>query len=176
MRASGNKPSPHPGQTRALRAVASFEFSKGIFVLLVGVCALRLVHRDVWLIAESALARLHIDPDRHFAQVFLDFADRVTDSRLWAAAWIAFTYAGLRFAEGYGLWRERVWGEWIAFISGALFLPLEIRQIFRGVTILRSGLFLGNLLVVLFMLYLLRENHRRRVQAAIGATQPETQA
>jgi len=43
---------------------------------------------------------------------------------------------------------ERAWAEWVAFISGTLLLPLEIRELLRGVTLLRSGLFLGNLAIV----------------------------
>src|SRR6266446_1589830 len=101
-------------QRRALRAIALFEFVKGIFVLLMGLSALALVHRDVWLLAESLLALLHINTDRRSAQLFLDFADSVTDARLWAAARIAFAYALLRFTEAYGLWNGRTWAEWVA--------------------------------------------------------------
>ena len=38
-------------QKNLLRAVASFEFSKGILVLLIGLSALLLVHKDAWVIA-----------------------------------------------------------------------------------------------------------------------------
>lgn len=145
-----------PDQKQVLRAVASFEFVKGTFVLVMGLCALMLVHKDAWLIAESLLALFHVNPDRHWAQLFLDFADNITDARLWAAAQIAFAYAALRFAEAYGLWNQRHWAQWVAFISGALLLPLEIRELFRGITLLRSALFLGNLSIVLYMYYVLR--------------------
>ena len=169
MRPNGHTTDSHRRQRQALRAVAIFEFFKGMFVLLMGLCALMLVHRDVWLIAESVLAVLHINTDRHFAQVFLDYADNVTDARLWAAARVAFAYAALRFTEGYGLWRERPWAEWVAFISGTLLLPLEVRELIRGITVLRSALFLGNLAIVLYMLYVLRSNYlQRRKAAALG--------
>ena len=84
MRQPGTKLDAHRRQRRVLRAVAGFEFFKGSFVVLMGLCALALVHRDVWLYAESLLALLHISTDRRSAQMFLDFADRVTDARLWA--------------------------------------------------------------------------------------------
>src|SRR6202166_836001 len=90
-------------QRRILRLVASIEFAKGIFVLLIGLSALLLVHKDAWVIAESLLALFHISTDRHTAQLFLDFADDITDARLWAAAELAFAYSVLRFAEAYGL-------------------------------------------------------------------------
>src|ERR1700680_775493 len=115
-------------QKSLLRAVATFEFIKGIFVLLIGLCAILLVRKDAWVMAESLLALLHINTDRHSAQVFLDFADDLTDARLWAAAWLAFAYSTLRFTEAYGLWKQRTWAEWVAFGSGTLLIPLEIRE------------------------------------------------
>jgi uncharacterized membrane protein (DUF2068 family) len=56
-------------------------------------------------------------------------------------------------------------------------LPLEIRELSRGVTLLRSVLFLGNLAIVSYMIYLLRAAHRRRrnvaVQAETGDSSPD---
>jgi uncharacterized membrane protein (DUF2068 family) len=168
MRQPGAKSNPHSRQRRLLKAVASFEFFKGIFVVLMGVCALALVHKDVWLYAESLLALFHISTDRHSAQLFLDFADNVTDARLWAAARIAFTYAALRFTEAYGLWKGRTWAEWVAFVSGFLLLPLEVRELLRGFTLLRVALFVGNVAVVLYMLYVIISNRRERRNAAMS--------
>jgi uncharacterized membrane protein (DUF2068 family) len=146
----------HPARRDLLRVVATFEFSKGILVLLIGLSALLLVHKDAWVIAESLLALLHVNTDRHSAQLFLDFADRITDARLWTAAQVAFTYSVLRFAEAYGLWKERTWAEWLAFVSGTLLLPFEIRGLMRGITVPRSAVFLGNLVIIFYMLYVLR--------------------
>ncbi len=148
-----------------LRAVALFEFCKGIFVVVMGFCALALIHKDLWWYAESLLALFHISTDRHSAQVFLDFADNVTDARLWAAARIAFTYGGLRMTEAYGLWKEREWAEWLALVAGSLLLPFEIRELMRGITAWRCVLFVGNAAVVLYMLYVIRENRRERQRA-----------
>lgn len=166
MRQLAAKTNPHPRQRQMLRAVAAFEFFKGIFVVLMGLCALALVHKDVWLYAESLLALLHYNTDRRSAQMFLDFADTVTDARLWAAARIAFAYAALRFTEAYGLWKARVWAEWVALIAGGLLLPMEVRQLMRGLTVFRIALFIGNLAVVLYMLYVIRTNAREREKAS----------
>lgn len=148
-----------------LRAVASFEFFKGISVTVMGICALILVHKDLWLLAESLLALLHINTDSRFAQWFLDFADSITDARLWTAARIAFAYAVLRFAEAYGLWKGRSWAEWLALISGTLLLPFEVRELFRGVTPSRCTLLVGNLAVVAYMLHIVIANRRERMHS-----------
>ena len=56
-----------------------FEFAKGVFVILMGYCAIALVQKDVWVIAESLFALFHIGKTAESAQVFLDFADNVTE-------------------------------------------------------------------------------------------------
>jgi uncharacterized membrane protein (DUF2068 family) len=169
MRHAGPIFEPPHRQRRVLQTVALLEFSKGIFVALMGICALLLVHKDAWLIAESLLALFHINTDRRIAQMFLDFADNVTDARLWAAARIAFAYSILRFTEGYGLWKCRTWAEWVAFVSGMLLLPLEVRELFRRVTLIRSGLLIGNIAIVLYMLYIILANRRARRESGKGA-------
>jgi uncharacterized membrane protein (DUF2068 family) len=90
---------------------------------------------------------------------------------LWAAAELALAYSLLRFVEAYGLWRQRTWAEWLAFVSGTLFLPLEIHGLMRGVTLLRSAVFVANLGIVLYMFFLLRAERRRRREAQ--SIQPE---
>ena len=41
-----------------------------------------------------------------------------------------------------------------------------IRQLMRGLTVFRCALFIGNVAVVLYMLYVIRENRRERQKAA----------
>ncbi|MGE5054206.1 MAG: DUF2127 domain-containing protein [Acidobacteriota bacterium] len=161
-------PSPGPPrrQRRVLQTVATIEFLKGLFVTLMGICALLLVHKDAWLYAESLLAVFHISTDRHIAQMFLDLADNVTDSSLWAAARLAFAYSLLRFIEAYGLWRCRTWAEWVAAVSGTLLLRLEVRELFRHVTLLRCGVLIVNVAVVVYMVYVILANRREHRKAA----------
>lgn len=127
---------------------------KGLVVLLAGFGVLSLVHRDAWDVAESFLEWLHISPDAHYAQVFLNLADQLTDTKLWAVAIGALTYSSLRFAEAYGLWRARAWAEWLALISGAIYLPFEIFELARRPDWIRLSIFLINLAVVLYMAFL----------------------
>jgi uncharacterized membrane protein (DUF2068 family) len=159
---------PHTRQLRALRAVASVEFFKGLIVLLAGFGVLSLVHRDAWDVAESFLEWLKISPDTHYAQVFLNLADQVTDAKLWAVAIAAVAYSTLRFVEAYGLWGERAWAEWLALISGAIYLPFEIYEMVRRPDWIRFTILAVNLAVVLYMAYL-RLQARTRMENSYGA-------
>jgi len=159
----------HTRQLRALRAVASVEFFKGLVVLLAGFGVLSLVHRDAWDVAESFLEWLHISPDAHYAQVFLNLADKVTDTKLWMVAVGALIYSCLRFVEAYGLWNERAWAEWLALVSGAIYLPFEIYELARRPDWIRLTILLINLAVVLYMAFLRMQARERMVNSYTAA-------
>lgn len=147
----------HEPHIRVLRAVASLELIKGIIVLAGIFGILFLVHTDPGDVADWCLTVLHISPDHHFAQVFLDWADSLTDKKLWVVAGVAAVYSILRFVEAYGLWKARAWAEWIALVSGTLYLPFEIFKIVTKPNLFHFSLLLINLAVVLYMAYVLLE-------------------
>ena len=146
----------HDAQLQVLRAVASVELSKGLVVLLAAFGVVFLVHRDPWDVADALLRLLHISPDAHFAHKFLNWADTLTDAKLWTVAGVALTYSVIRFVEAYGLWNARAWAEWMALISGALYLPYEIYKVAHRQSWLHIGILVVNLVVVLYMAYLLK--------------------
>lgn len=162
----GHRELDRQAQLKLLRAVASFELAKGLVVLLAGCSFLFLVHKDPGDMADTFLRLLHISPDHHFAQVFLIWADDLTDTKLWAVAGVAMVYAILRFAEAYGLWKARAWAEWIALVSGAMYLPFEIYKLIERISPLHVGIFTVNLAVVLFMGLLRLSAHKTRMAQA----------
>jgi uncharacterized membrane protein (DUF2068 family) len=145
---------PHIRGSQVLRAVATVELAKGLVVLLAGFGALTLMHRDAWDVASSFLHFLHISHRHHYAQVFLEIAEGITDRQLWLVAAGAATYSTLRFIEAYGLWRERPWAEWFALISGTVYLPFEVHEMMVRPTLIKLAILLINLAIVLYMLYL----------------------
>jgi uncharacterized membrane protein (DUF2068 family) len=154
-----------PKHKRGLRTVATIEFTKGVGAVLLAFGLLTLLHKDLWDVADSLLEFLHINPDHHFAQAFLDMADRVTDRQLWAFASGAFGYSVIRFIEAYGLWRTRVWAEWLAILSGLIYLPFEIHGVLHKSTALRWSLLLINLLLVSYVAYVRFSEEKRRRHA-----------
>ena len=77
----------------------------------------------------------------------------------------------MRFGEAYGLWRERLWAEWLAIVSGGIYLPIEVWELLKGITWPRVVLFAVNLAIVAYLGWTLAR--RRRVQgAAEDRTEP----
>lgn len=147
--AEPHPPAAHPARTRrTLRAIAAFEALKGVVVLTAGLGALGLLHRDANAIAAEIASRLHLDPTHAIAHALTDLASQVDDGRIRVAAVLASLYAAGRFVEAWGLWRERRWAEWLAVLSGAAFVPLELLALARGITPARVLALVINLAVI----------------------------
>jgi uncharacterized membrane protein (DUF2068 family) len=134
-----------------VRSVAVFEATKGAVVLLAGFGVLSLLHRDIRVAAAALVGRLHLNPTHRFASSFIEAAAQVTDRGLWLIASIGFLYALFRFLEAYGLWSGRRWAEWLAVVSGGLYLPLEIYELIQRYTWMRVSAVIVNLFVVCAM-------------------------
>jgi len=144
----------HRSSGAGLRAIATFEALKGIAVLALGLGLLGLIHKDLEQAAENLLAHLHMSADHRLGRVILHAAATTTDRRLWALAAGAVAYSMVRFIEAWGLWNRRVWAEWFALLSCALYLPVEILQMVEHTNWLHIGVFLGNLAIFLYMLWI----------------------
>jgi uncharacterized membrane protein (DUF2068 family) len=130
--------------------------------LLAALVVVFMVGRDPWDFADGMLRLLHISPDHHFAQLFLDWADTLTDAKLWTVAAVGSMYAILRFVEAYGLWYARTWAEWIALISGSLYVPFEIYKLIHRQSLFHISVLVINLAIVLYMAYLLKTGKGRQ--------------
>ena len=149
-----------------IRAIAVYEAAKGALVLAAGCGLLGLLHHDAQAAAERLVRFTHLNPAAKYPHIFIDAATKLTDADLWWLAGGAAAYALLRGLEAYGLWRTRAWAEWLALVSGALYLPLEYYHLWHRFTWPKLGLVAANLGVVAVMAYALRQRAGQQKAAA----------
>ena len=73
-------------------------------------------------------------------------------ARAWKAAQLGIAYALLELIEGVGLWLLTRWGEYFAVIATSVFLPLEIHDLTKGITLTRVVTFSINVAAVVYLL------------------------
>lgn len=151
---------PARSHHKGLRLVASLEAFKGAIVLVAGFGLLTLLGGDATRVAEHLVARMHLNPAHHYPHIFIEAISHLDNAHLLALAALAGVYSALRFAEAYGLWRQRRWAEWLAALSGAIYVPVEIYEILHHATWLKFGALLVNLAIVAYMTWLLTESRR----------------
>jgi uncharacterized membrane protein (DUF2068 family) len=149
-----------------LRTVALLEMLKGLLVLAGGIGLITLLHKDIADVAQSIIEHLHINPAHHLAQIFIAKAGAVNEKKIVVLAFTAFAYAGLRAAEAYGLWNARAWAEWLAIISGSLYLPWEIIEVAKHDNRIRWAVLIVNIVIVLYMIYVRWDTLRNRKDIA----------
>jgi uncharacterized membrane protein (DUF2068 family) len=150
------KPKHH---NRWLILIATFKLCQALLFAAVGFGALHLLHRDVG----DQLARVadHL-PESRFIDFLLDRASLIDDRMLMRIGALGFVCAGVNLIEGVGLYLELVWAEYLTLIVTGSFMPWEIFEIFRRITIVRVGLLTVNVLVFIYLLKLVMERSKRR--------------
>jgi uncharacterized membrane protein (DUF2068 family) len=145
-------PSPQPNTTRrALRAIALFEALKGLAALVAIIGVVDLMHHDVRHLTEALIGRFRLNPDGRYTSIILHYAELLPGANLHALMWLAAGYIGLRAAEAYGLWFDKAWAEWLAALSGAVYVPLELEHLLQHPSLINTAVLLINLIVVLFL-------------------------
>jgi uncharacterized membrane protein (DUF2068 family) len=152
----------HPvAKRRALRTIAVFEAIKGIAALAASMGLLSLAHHDVRHLAAELIGHFGQKFGARLSAILLHDADLLHDANLRSLLLLAIGYISLRLIEAYGLWHDLEWGEWIAALSGALYIPFEIRHLMYRPSFMGAVVLVGNVFVVGFLAWQLWRKRRR---------------
>ena len=151
---------------QGLRTIAIFEALKGAVVLLAGFGLLAMGGPNAGQVAETLVARTHFNPANDSPRIFIEAAAHLSSAHLWGLAGLAAAYCAVRFTEAYGLWRERRWAEWLAALSGAIYVPIEVYAWWHHPSWISAGAVIINLAIVTYLTAILIEarNHRQLVE------------
>jgi uncharacterized membrane protein (DUF2068 family) len=141
---------------RTLRPIAVFEALKGVAALAAVLGLLSLVHRDVRHLAVELIGHFGLNPAAHSSSVLMHYADVLSMTELWPVMLLLGAYTAIRFAEAYGIWNDRAWGEWLGALSGGLYIPLEIRHFLHRPSVINGAVFVFNLAIVCILALRLR--------------------
>jgi uncharacterized membrane protein (DUF2068 family) len=149
-----------------LRGVALFEAGKGLLAILAAIWVMTLRHKDMKEVADHLMQELHrvlhINPDWHILRSALRAIGGITPRGLSVIALLVLAYAAIRFVEAAGLWLEKEWAEWFALATGAFYTPYLTYELIRHPSGFKLIALLFNLIVVLYMAWLLRDSYKRR--------------
>ena len=150
---------------RGLLYIALFKLFKGVLLLVVGVGALRLLHKDVAEIAMHWIDLLRVDPDSRFIHALLSKMLVMDDRKLKEISAGTFFYAALLLTEGIGLLNRKHWAEYFTIITTGLFVPLEIYELIERVSAMKFVVLGVNVAIVWYLLAKVMRD-RRQVQAS----------
>jgi uncharacterized membrane protein (DUF2068 family) len=144
----------HSSQVRGssgVRAIAIWEASKGVLVLLIGLGLLSLVRAQN--VGEEIVERLPLSLTHQPPRILVYAASHLDNSQVRLLTGVALVYSTARFIEAYGLWRLRAWAEWFAILSGGIYLPFELYELIHHATVVKAVVLIVNAGIVGYLLY-----------------------
>lgn len=150
------------GHDRWIIAIGVFKLLQGALFILLGIGAVRLLHKDLMEVAEHFILAMRFDPEGHFVSLVMDKVALIDPHRLRQISAAIFGIATLDLIEGIGLVLEQHWAEYVTLVLTASFLPFEFFEILRRATWMRAGLLVINLAVVIYLIYYVQARMRER--------------
>jgi uncharacterized membrane protein (DUF2068 family) len=129
-------------------------------IILVSVGVIFVTHQSTnWGQDIAHLARhLGFDPSSNGIQSLVGQARKVTPSQLRLYGIAAICFGLVEGAEGYGLFRQQRWAEYLTVVVTALLFIPEIDELVKKPSILKLVLFILNVAVVTYLVVRLRRN------------------
>jgi uncharacterized membrane protein (DUF2068 family) len=148
-------PAAHPKKKKGLMIIGMFKLLKGVLLLVAALGLLHFIHRDLEQYAEELISKFRVDPDNRYIAGFLEKLGLVSKLRLEELSGFTFFYAALLLTEGIGLLRQKRWAEYLTVVATATFIPLEIYEIHRHVSLVRVLVFAINLAILAYLFFVI---------------------
>lgn len=148
---------------RWIIAIGLFKLVQALLFVLLGIGALRLLHADLVGLTEHFVTHvMRFNPEGHFVSLVLDRIALINPHRLRQISAAIFAIAALDTIEGVGLVLEKAWAEFVTLVLTASFLPWEIFEMVRRLTLIRVGLTAINIAVLIYLVFYARMRMRER--------------
>ena len=149
---------PHRHRDWGLLAIAIFKLVKGVLLLIVGIGALSLIHKDVAETVARWVDLIRVDPNNQHVHGLLTKLGVVNARRLEEISAGTFFYSALLLTEGTGLLLRKRWAEYFTIIVTASFIPMELYELVKRITFTRTCLLVVNLVIVWYLVNNLRRH------------------
>ena len=140
-----------------------FDLLYAVLLLAAGFGIFRLLDADLGATVNHFVSRLHLDPENRLIHSVIEWLGGIDRAHLTVIGAGTFFYAGLHMVEGTGLLLRRHWGSYLTIVATGSLLPLEVYELQRKLTAVRLGVLVVNLIVLGYLVFKLRQEHRERV-------------
>jgi uncharacterized membrane protein (DUF2068 family) len=149
-----------------LRVIATFKLLKaaGLFIVALGLHRLLRPDQSEILLHWAHVVR--VDKDNAIFHSLVGKLTGLSERRMEELSLGTFFYGALFATEGVGLLLKKRWAEYVTTSSTTLFLPLEVYELIRLITVLRALVFAANVAIVVYLTRVLLRKRRENASEA----------
>ena len=145
---------------KGLLMIALFKLVKGALLIVLTFQFVKLLHRDAAKVFEGLVNTIHVDPDNRYLGELLAKLDLLDDKKIKELSGLTFAYSALFLTEGIGLFFEKRWAEFLTIIATSSFIPLELYELYKAPSLVKSLMLALNVGIVIFLIRTLRPSKR----------------
>jgi uncharacterized membrane protein (DUF2068 family) len=145
-----------------LKVIAVIKILKGILLTGLAVGFFRSINKDMGEEVRQLTFRLRIDPENTFVRLLLEKVAKVDPHTLRTIGEVTLVYAAELYVEGIGLWLNQAWAEYLLIVATGVFMPWEAKSCIVRFSWERLAVFLVNLGVLLYVIWVLWLQKRRK--------------
>jgi len=141
-----------------LRLIAAFKLFKGLVLFAVGIGLVRLLHKNLAVEVERWADLFRVDPNNVHIHRILERLSIMNGRKLREYSVGTFFYSALLLTEGTGLMLRKHWAEYFTTIMTGSFIPLEVYELTRRVTVPKVVVLVLNVAIVVYLVVGLSRN------------------
>ncbi len=145
-------------RVRYLKIIALFKIAKAVLLFILGFSLLFVNARDTWMDAISNWAADEILLEHSRAVIYLlnKLQAGLAGGALRATGLLALFYCAVLFTEGFGVYMQQRWAEFLMIFATSAFIPIEIRHLWHRPSLIALLILLANLFIVWFLYLVLK--------------------
>jgi uncharacterized membrane protein (DUF2068 family) len=136
-----------------LQLIAGFKLLKATLLVAAGVAAIGLLNPDMAKIVTQWAMDLAADRHYHVLDMFLVHLLTVDERTLRLLSVGSFLYAALFYTEGFGLFFDKRWAEYLTIVTTAGLIPFEVFELHRHVTAIKLEVLIANVGIVAYLVW-----------------------
>ncbi|MEA2372742.1 MAG: hypothetical protein QOH12_3136 [Solirubrobacteraceae bacterium] len=129
---------------------------RAVGLVAIGLVLITHPHTDWGKTITDLAQHVGLDPSRNGIQRVIAKVQAISPNKYTVFGIIAIAYGVLEGVEGYGLWRRRVWAEYLTVVATSLLFIPEIIELSKSLTPLKISALLVNIAVVVYLAFRLR--------------------
>ncbi len=141
---------------RLLPLIAAERGVRAVGLVAIGIVLLTHSHTDWGRVITDVAHSTGVDPSNNWIHRLITKVRGISPHRYQVFGAIAIAYAALEGAEAYGLWRRRLWGEYLTVVATSLLFVPEIWELTKSLTVFKVGAVLVNIAIVIYLVVRLK--------------------
>lgn|GEM_PF-84076 len=156
-------------RTWTIHLISLEKVVKATIAIALALKLLTLLGQDVHQWASDFVSHHGINLANKYVQDALEKLIGFGNTQIYQLSAVAFVYAGLLYVEGIGLWLQKRWAEYLTVFATAIFIPVELYEIYERPTWIRIGILFINIFIVWYLSTRLRDEKAEQIEQTATA-------